>query len=196
MNVTSSNSANSFRDASSMTFPLIEESSVLVKTVACVRIRCHLGPHIGRVACPVTKLVQQGSDRVQRHSRSWADRSRKRERPQLGLAGAFRGSEVIALNSYLRAARNAFHAAWPNGSSGLSAVLESRTRTLPPSWPTSTHAPPLPPLRLDLRHCGSRVSIARSPLFGSGRGMPPGGALPIVLARILRGSWSPGSAHR
>ena len=97
---------------------------------------------------------------------------------------------------YLSVARNATHAVWPNGSSGLSAVLESRTRMPLPSWPTSTHAPPLPPLRLDLRHCGSRVSIARSPLFGSGREMPPWGVPPIVLARIPRGSWSPGLAHR
>jgi hypothetical protein len=53
---------------------------------------------------------------------------------------------------YLITVRKASHAARLKGSSGLSLVLESRTRTRPVAWPTSTHAPPLPPLRLDLRH--------------------------------------------
>ena len=97
---------------------------------------------------------------------------------------------------YLMVAMNVIHASSLNASSGLFADLVSRTRTLPPSWPTSTHAPPLPPLRVDLRHRGSRVSIARSPLFGSGRGMPPWGVLPIVPARTCRASWLPGSGHR
>jgi hypothetical protein len=133
------------------------------------------------------------------HSRSFkvaGDRGQEREKnPQ--LAGSWGFSALGVMSAYLLSVVRKFaHAAWPNGSSGLSAVLESRTRTLPPSWPTSTHAPPLPPLRLDLRHCGSRVSIVRSPLFESVRGMPPWGVLPIVPARSCQESWRSSSQRR
>lgn len=157
----------------------------------------HVEPAIVSIARIMTKIAHGCSGHSQGHSRSAG-----KDRRQYGRVpgremrrGLFRTGLGVVL-SYLRAARKSCHAPALNGSSGLVSVLESRTRTVLPSRPTSTHAPPLPPLKLDFRQQGSRVSIARSPLFGSGRGMLPWGVLPIVLVRTCRGSWLPGSAHR
>ena len=112
----------------------------------------------------------------------------KRKTPGPMPLGAIPDLGLLLTPPYLSLARKPVHATELNGNSGLLSVFESRTTTLVPCWPTSTHAPPLPPLRLALRQRGSRVSIAHSPLFGSGREMPPWGALQIVPARTCRGS--------
>jgi hypothetical protein len=115
----------------------------------------------------MTKIVHGSHDAGQGHSRSVERSSGNAKSPQRACHWGLFVIWAFSLPvSYLSVTRKSVHAPELNGSSRLPlSDLESRIRTLPPCWPTSTHAPPLPPLRLDLRHWGSRVSIAHSPLF-------------------------------